>query len=62
MRQPTGSKEFPFGIRTIKFDPDHGFFLNGKHVEIRGTCNHQDAAGVGIGDCRIRSTNGGCCS
>ncbi len=44
--------EFPintylFGIRTIKFDPNEGFFLNGKHVEIRGTCNHQDAAGVG---------------
>jgi beta-galactosidase len=37
-----------FGIRTIKFDPDNGFFLNGKHVFIQGTCNHQDAAGVGI--------------
>ena len=38
-----------FGIRTIRFDPDHGFFLNGKHVEIRGTCNHQGFPGVGIG-------------
>jgi len=38
-----------FGIRTIRFDPDHGFFLNGKHVEIYGACNHQDFPGVGIG-------------
>jgi beta-galactosidase len=37
-----------FGVRTIRFDPDHGFFLNGKSVKIKGTCNHQDFAGVGI--------------
>jgi len=36
-----------FGIRTILFDPDKGFLLNGKHVKIQGTCNHQDHAGVG---------------
>jgi beta-galactosidase len=35
------------GFRTIRFDKDQGFFLNGKHVEIKGTCNHQDHAGVG---------------
>lgn len=39
--------ETPFGIRTIRFDANEGFFLNGKHVPIRGTCNHQDHAGVG---------------
>ena len=39
--------ETPFGIRTIQFDPDRGFFLNGKLVKIKGTCNHQDHAGVG---------------
>jgi beta-galactosidase len=38
----------PFGVRTIRFDPDRGFFLNGKRVEIKGTCNHQDFAGVGV--------------
>jgi beta-galactosidase len=38
----------PFGIRTIRFDADKGFFLNGKPVKIQGTCNHQDFAGVGI--------------
>jgi len=37
-----------FGIRTIRFDKDQGFFLNGKRVEIKGTCNHQDHAGVGV--------------
>jgi beta-galactosidase len=37
-----------FGIRTIRFDANEGFFLNGKRVEIKGTCNHQDHAGVGV--------------
>ncbi|MDA3893087.1 MAG: DUF4982 domain-containing protein [Salinivirgaceae bacterium] len=39
--------ETSFGIRTITFDANKGFFLNGKHVKIKGTCNHQDHAGVG---------------
>jgi len=37
-----------FGIRTVRFDPDEGFFLNGKHLKILGTADHQDHAGVGI--------------
>ena len=37
-----------FGIRTIRFDSNRGFFLNGKHVEIKGTDDHQDHAGVGV--------------
>ncbi|HTV39348.1 MAG TPA: beta-galactosidase GalA [Candidatus Sulfotelmatobacter sp.] len=40
-------EETPFGIRTIAFDPNQGFLLNGQHYEIKGTCNHQDHAGVG---------------
>jgi beta-galactosidase len=36
-----------FGIREAKFTKE-GFFLNGKHVDIKGTCNHQDFAGVGV--------------
>jgi beta-galactosidase len=39
--------ETRFGIRTIRFDKDLGFFLNGKRVEIQGVCCHQDHAGVG---------------
>ncbi len=40
-------KETTFGIRTIRFDKDSGFFLNGTRIELKGTCNHQDHAGVG---------------
>ena len=40
--------ETPFGIRTIRFDANEGFFLNGKHLKIKGTNNHQDHAGVGV--------------
>jgi len=35
------------GIRTVLFDPNLGFFLNGKSVKIVGTNMHQDHAGVG---------------
>ncbi len=37
----------PIGIRNIAFDPAVGFLLNGKPYVIKGTCNHQDHAGVG---------------
>jgi beta-galactosidase len=36
-----------FGIKTVKFDAKEGFFLNGKHLKIQGTNNHQDHAGIG---------------
>jgi len=36
-----------YGIRTIHMDPVKGFFLNGKHIKIQGTNNHQDHAGLG---------------
>ena len=36
-----------FGIRTVVFDANKGFFLNGRSLKIQGTCNHQDHAGVG---------------
>jgi beta-galactosidase len=36
-----------FGVRTVLFDADKGFSLNGKPLKIQGTCNHQDHAGVG---------------
>ena len=35
-----------FGIRTIEIKPN-GVFLNGAHVKLKGTNNHQDHAGVG---------------
>ena len=39
--------ETPFGIRICAFDPEKGFLLNGQSVKLKGTCNHQDHAGVG---------------
>jgi beta-galactosidase len=46
--RPVDSTKTTFGIRTIRFDADKGFFLNGQHIEIQGAANHQDFAGVGI--------------
>ena len=37
-----------FGFRDIRFDPDKGFFLNGRSLKINGVCLHQDFFGVGI--------------
>jgi beta-galactosidase len=39
--------ETRFGIRTVAFDGEKGFLLNGKTVKLKGTCNHQDHAGIG---------------
>ncbi len=40
-------KKVNFGIRSVVFDAKKGFFLNGKHIKIQGTNNHQDHAGLG---------------
>ncbi|HEX4784700.1 MAG TPA: beta-galactosidase GalA [Candidatus Sulfotelmatobacter sp.] len=45
--KPRDAERITFGVRDIKWDADKGFFLNGKSVKIKGTCNHQDHAGVG---------------
>ena len=39
--------ETPFGIRTAQFDAQKGLLLNGRSVKLKGTCNHQDHAGIG---------------
>ena len=39
--------ETPFGIRTIEFRADSGFWLNGEHVRINGVCNHHDLGCLG---------------
>jgi len=41
------AERITFGVRTVKFDADHGFFLNSTPMKIQGVCNHQDHAGVG---------------
>ena len=37
----------PLGIRTVKFDPAKGFFLNGQHRKIQGVCDHHDLGALG---------------
>lgn len=37
-----------FGIRTIMFDANHGFHLNGVPTKLRGVCIHQDGGSVGV--------------
>lgn len=37
----------PLGLRTFRFDADAGFFLNERHVKLRGISRHQDALGSG---------------
>ncbi|MDR0748818.1 MAG: DUF4982 domain-containing protein [Tannerellaceae bacterium] len=39
--------ETAFGLRTIDYTRE-GLFLNGRWVELKGVCEHQDFAGVGI--------------
>lgn len=37
----------PFGIRSISYDVDKGFLLNGKQVKMNGVCLHHEAGAVG---------------
>ncbi len=36
-----------FGFRTIEFDAERGFFLNGENMKIKGVCLHHDGGLVG---------------
>jgi len=39
--------ETTFGVRTVEINLN-GVFLNGKLYPVKGTCNHQDFAGIGV--------------
>jgi len=39
--------ETPFGIRTLAFDADRGFQLNGRRVILQGVCLHHDLGALG---------------
>jgi beta-galactosidase len=39
--------ETPFGIRTIAFDAERGFLLNGQRLQIQGVCQHHDLGALG---------------
>ena len=41
-------KSVRIGFRTFELDADKGFFLNSRPLKIKGVCNHQDHAGVGV--------------
>lgn len=41
------SSETKAGIRTISFDSNKGFFLNGKNLKVKGVCIHHDAGCLG---------------
>lgn len=36
-----------FGIRSIEYIPEKGFFLNGKYTKFKGVCNHHDLGPLG---------------
>jgi beta-galactosidase len=40
--------ETPFGVRDIRWDPNTGFWLNGRNIKLKGSANHQDHAGLGV--------------
>src|SRR5690606_20108652 len=35
------------GFRSIRFDPNEGFFLNGENIKLKGVCIHHDAGALG---------------
>jgi len=37
----------PFGVRTMRFDADHGFWLNGRRVQLYGVNLHHDQGPLG---------------
>jgi len=36
-----------FGFRTIEFNPNDGFLLNGKRIKLQGVCQHHDLGALG---------------
>lgn len=44
---PADERIIKIGFRWFHFDSKTGFHLNGQPLKIKGTCNHQDHAGVG---------------
>jgi beta-galactosidase len=46
--QPVDDSTTVFGYRTLEFDAEKGFSLNGKPMKLRGMSNHQDYGGLGV--------------
>ena len=41
------SYETPFGVRSVKYDPDQGLSINGEHFKLNGVCDHHDLGALG---------------
>lgn len=41
------ANEMKVGLRTLAFDANHGFSLNGKNMKVKGVCLHHDAGVLG---------------
>ncbi len=46
--KPVDDYQSPLGFRWFEWTAEHGFFLNGEHLYLRGANVHQDHAGWGI--------------
>jgi beta-galactosidase len=42
-----------FGFRSIAFDPNEGFFLNGEYLKLHGVCLHHDLGALGAAMNRV---------
>ena len=45
--KPTETNEISTGVRTLRYDPNEGFFLNGENTKLKGVCIHHDAGCLG---------------
>ena len=43
----TFKNEYVYGYRYFSFDKDKGFFLNGRHIKLKGVCMHHDLGCLG---------------
>merc|ERR1712151_1370058 len=45
---PLDHVEAPHGFRSLRYDANAGFFLNNDHFKVRGFCDHNNFAVVGM--------------
>jgi beta-galactosidase len=45
--KPIDHYETPFGVRSLRFDPDSGIFINGELIKIKGVDQHHDLGALG---------------
>jgi beta-galactosidase len=44
---PVDQYETPFGIRSLRFDPDNGIYINNELIKIKGVNQHHDLGALG---------------